>query len=392
MRIVQAATQPPLATALAEAWMRDESFVLLPARTSLDPATVTSWLAGAPASWAEGHYVLLTSGSTGLPKLVVGARARTQALARALHVAQDLDEVAEAVVLLPLSYSYAFVNQFVWATIHGRRLVVTEGLGAPAEVLAALDGARDAMLCLVGSQVPLLRQHAGSRRFPGVTRLHFAGGRFPQEQLPYLRGLFPAARIYNNYGCAEALPRLTVRRADASDEGANVGAPLPGIELAAAPDGRLLFRSPFRAVGLVEDGVVRVLDDAEWLASGDLAEPVGDGSWRLLGRSGDVFKRFGEKVSLASLLAAVHAVWPGAAAFHLESAQGEPAHVLTLAPAPDPAALRDVLAALRRGFSRAQWPVRIEARATLPTLPNGKPDGRALADSPGAETLWRQRL
>ena len=75
------------------------------------------------------------------------------------------------VVALPLTYSFAFVNQWLWARQLGRRLVPTPGLAAPAELGRALDGCRDAMLCLVGAQVPLLElaedplEGHGPRRF-----------------------------------------------------------------------------------------------------------------------------------------------------------------------------------------------------------------------------------
>ena len=43
--------------------------------------------------------------------------------------------------------------------------------------------------------------------------------------------LFPNARVFNNYGCAEAMPRLTVRPVKEGEEGVGIGNPLPGVEL-----------------------------------------------------------------------------------------------------------------------------------------------------------------
>ena len=272
-----------------------------------------------PADLQTGHYALLTSGSTGTPKLIVGRRERTEALVRVLHRLQELDDAAETIVTLPLTYSYAFVNQWLWSQAFKRRLILTRGLAEPDHLRERLASASQAMLCLVGAQVPLLLQHFGHESFPGVTRLNFAGGRFPQEHLTALRQLFPASRIFNNYGCAEALPRLTIRRAEDADEARVLGLPIDGVELSIDAAANLLFRSPYGAVGIVEAGTFRRVEDSDWIATGDLGERMPDGRWRLLGRTSEVFKRYGEKLSLAAIAATVNTAWTGECGFYRES-------------------------------------------------------------------------
>jgi acyl-CoA synthetase (AMP-forming)/AMP-acid ligase II len=292
-----------------------------------------------------------------------------------------------------LSYSYAFVNQWLWAHVFGRRLHLTHGFSEPDTLQTALAEAEYAALCLVGTQVPLIRRFFPDAVFPGIIRLHFAGGRFPQEHLDFLRERFPNAQIYNNYGCAEAMPRLTLRRAEDASEAANVGHPLPGVELRSDDDKRLLFRSPYRAVAIVDDAGFRPIADDEWLPTGDLGEPVGDGSWRLLGRANEVFKRHGEKISLASLLTSVRAHWSGDAAFYREAdPQGEESCVLVLSPQPDEGQLRALLQVFRKHYTRPHWPIRIESLAQLPLLPNGKPDLVGLKSAPDKQLHWRQRI
>jgi long-chain acyl-CoA synthetase len=376
---------------LARAWRKPETFAFLPARSPLAPAWVDAVLGELPEHLREDHFVLLTSGSTGRPKLVIGARSRAERLAMAIHAAQDNDLAARAVVALPLSYSFAFVNQWVWATVHERELVPTAGLGDPPALRRALAGARDAMLCLVGVQSALMGAAFEGEVFDGVRRLHFAGGRFPQGQLPALRRMFPHAEITNNYGCAEAMPRLTVRAADAHELGANVGRPLPGIELRADDAQLLRFRSVYGAVAVFEDGRLREIGAADWVPSGDLAEREDDGTWRLLGRTGEVFKRHGEKVSTVQLLETVGQVWSAQAATYPDrDRSGEPGYVLVLAPMPDRAGVRALLGAIRSRHMRAQWPLRVEGCDTLPRLANGKVDATALAAQEGS-VLWDQR-
>jgi long-chain acyl-CoA synthetase len=378
---------------LHEAWEAEQSFVLLPEKPGVSEAWLEDALGRLPDTERQGHFVMLTSGTTGSPKLVVGSRSRSEALARVLHSRQQSEPVEETLVLLPLSYTYSFVNQWLWARVHRRKLQLTAGLSDPRALGDALARASNAMVCLVGVQVPLFERHFGGVQFPGVIRVHFAGGRFPQERLAAIHELFPNAEVYNNYGCAEAMPRLTTRRADEADSAADIGFPLPGVELRSTPDGALLFRSPYGAVGVVEGGRYAAIGREDWVASGDLGERTDRGTWRLLGRVSEVFKRHGERVSLPALVSTVTAVWTGSFAFYRESDRlGEEGCVLTFASAVDAGALQKVLLALRRGHPRAHWPLRVEAVDSLPLLPNGKLDVRALREVSGKTILWRQHI
>lgn len=249
------------------------------------------------------------------------------------------------------------------------------------------------MICLVGVQVPLLVQNFSGRIFPGVVRIHFAGGRFPQEQLGVLQVMFPNAQIFNNYGCTEAMPRLTIRRAEDANEAADIGVPLTGIELKNDINNMLKFRSPYGAVGIIEEGKFSAISDNDWIPTGDLGEQTEQGSWRLLGRANEVFKRHGEKVSLQALTKTVAEVWQGQSAFYRETdSAGEEGCVLVLAPMASSVDLKKILFALREKYSRAQWPLRVETVGSLPLLSNGKPDIRALEGVADKIELWKQYI
>jgi acyl-coenzyme A synthetase/AMP-(fatty) acid ligase len=287
---------------LASAWQGDETFALVPDRAGVPGEWIRSSLASLPGPLRTGHFAMLTSGSTGSPKLIIGNKNRTESLARTLHQAQHSEPVAQAVLTLPLTYTYSFVNQWVWTHVHGRTLVKTRGLSHPEELETALAAAKDAMLCLVGVQVPLLAKYLHGRVFPGVIRVHFAGGRFPQEKLGDVGRMFPNARVFNNYGCAEAMPRLTIRRAEDSDQASNIGRTLPGIEMKANSDDALVFRSEYGAVGVVEgEGGFREITRETWVLRATWGAPPRTDRGNFLGArarcSSDTARRSRSRIS-----------------------------------------------------------------------------------------------
>jgi acyl-CoA synthetase (AMP-forming)/AMP-acid ligase II len=360
-------------------------------------AAAVAWPKGTPEqlppAYREDHFCLLTSGSTGAPKLVIGRKDSSEALARVLHHAQDSGSVRETIVSLPLTYCYAFVNQWLWSRVMRRKLVLTPGFAKPELFRDALRRAEDAMLCLVGPQAALLRNLFGGERFPGVIRLHFAGGRFPQEQLPALREMFPNAAVFNNYGCAEALPRLTLRRAEDGESASDIGRPLPGVQLKSGENGELLFLSQYRSVGQLDATGFRSIAPGEWIPNGDLVRSGSNGHWHLLGRAGEVFKRYGEKIALPQVLSTVNRQWQGQVGYYREKdGAGEDGYVLVLSPQPTEDHLRGLMQVFRSSHPRTHWPLRIECAPVLPLHPNGKVDSLACQSMENRSLLWRQRI
>jgi long-chain acyl-CoA synthetase len=360
-------------------------------------AAAAPWLTEAseqiPPPYRKDHFGLLTSGSTGAPKLVIGRKSGSEELARVLHHVQDSEPVRETLVSLPLTYCYAFVNQWLWSRVTHRKLVLTPGFAKPEVFRDALRRADDAMLCLVGTQAAMLRSMFGGERFLGVIRLHFAGGRFPQEQLSELREMFPNATIFNNYGCAEALPRLTVRRAEEGESACDVGCPVPGVQLKAGDSGELLFLSQYRCVAQLDNHGFHVIPSDEWIPNGDLARPGDDGRWYLLGRAGEVFKRHGEKIALPQVLSTINRRWNGQLGYYREKdGAGEDSYVLVLSPQPTEESMRALMQTFRTSHPRSHWPLRIESASALPLNPNGKVDILAVQRMENRSLLWRQRV
>ncbi|MCH2109944.1 MAG: AMP-binding protein, partial [Polyangiaceae bacterium] len=322
-----------------------------------------------------------------------GNKKRSEQLVRTLHELQESESVQETLVLLPLTYSFAFVNQWLWAKVFNRKLTLTEGLSNPKMLAQALEDSNQSMICMVGAQIPIFRQYFRNHQFEQVIRLHFAGGPFPQNDLEFIRQTFPHAQIFNNYGCAEAMPRLTIRKAQDSSEAHQVGQALPGVQLRISEGGNVEFQSIYRAEGQIANGMFEAFTDDQWLASGDKGELDLDGNLRLHGRANQVFKRYGEKISLPQLLRTVKEVWEGQALFYKEAdPQGEQGHVLLLSPEPDQALITSILRRFRASYPRTHWPLRIESTPSIPLLNNGKEDLQAAAKLENTTTHWAQRI
>lgn len=378
---------------LEAAWAGSRTFAFVPEKTGAGESWILQKCQELPEDLKNDHFILLTSGSTGRPKLVVGKKTRAQQLIRVLHDLQKSQEVGETICLLPLTYCFAFVNQWLWAREHGRDFHLNPGFGQPDRLHEALKNARKAMICLVGAQLSLLEKFLAGSIYPGVIRIHFAGGRFPQEKLADLKKIFPAATVFNNYGCAEAMPRLTLRAADAAAEAAHIGWPLPGVEMKADQANRILFRSPYSSVALVDDSGFLQVDESTWIPSGDLGRRSEDGHWELLGREGEVFKRFGEKISVPQILTLVRNHWDGRVEYYRATdPQGEAGYVLVLSPEPGENKVRDLLKEISRYHPRAAWPLRVESLENFPLLPNGKINREELARQSDLKVHWRQRL
>ena len=260
---------------LSSAWKAAETFVFLPEKPGIDGAWIDRAARVLPADLRAGHFALLTSGTTGEPKLVVTPRERSERLVRVLHELQESEPVLETILALPLTYSYAFVNQWLWATVHGRSIVPTRGFGRPESLGRALCEARASMICLVGVHVPLFARFFQNESFPGVQRVRFAGGRFPQEKLDAVRRIFPCGSHSSTITVApRPCPGSRCGCAEESEDAATSRRPLPGVELKFDESEQILFRSAYGAVGVVSHVGFSAIAPETWVRTGDLGRPT----------------------------------------------------------------------------------------------------------------------
>lgn len=227
--------------------------------------TVTGVAAAAPAVDVPGEpddpaFLLTTSGSTGLPKIVPLPAGAVDRFTHWADVTFDLGAGRTALNHPPLNFDLCLLD--IWATLAGGgRVVLVE---ADQSVRAGhLVDLIDRYQVNVVQGVPMLYHLlTGQDRqpvLPSVDRVILTGDHYPRHHLPELTTLFPNARLFNVYGCTETNDSF-LHEIDPDAAGPiPIGTPVAGTRaLLVEPDGAVLtgaglgelhVRTPFQAKG-----------------------------------------------------------------------------------------------------------------------------------------------
>lgn len=259
-----------------------------------------------PAKRDDGiRLVLMTSGSTGTPQAIATTAERLENGIRFINDRQQLDEVASTGILLPVCYSYSLINQLLWAIYYEKPTYINNTIMGPFEPFKYLDHHKTEMVCMVSAQIGLITKidYSTMPKLDNVKVVNFAGAPFPLANLTDLKELFPSARFLNNYGCTEAMPRLTLREVvDEHDEVSNVGSAIGDIELkidGSEKIGPIMFRGSSTAIGKIsQEGELEPFPD--WINSGDHGY-LENGILHVAGRRDQIVKIQGERFSLLEI-------------------------------------------------------------------------------------------
>lgn len=347
--------------------------------------------------------ILYTSGSTGRPKGVV--LSHRNMLAGALSVSSYLRNTPQDRILcvLPLSFDYG-LSQLTTAFASGACAVLMNYL-LLRDIVEAVE--QEAITGLAA--VPPLWVQLSQLSWPLSTPLRYitnSGGVMQRSTLDKLRESLPRTQVYLMYGLTEAFrstylaPEQLERRPD------SIGQAIPNAEvLVLRPDGsvcdadepgELVHRGALVALGYWNDAARTaerfkplppqasglVLPElAVW--SGDTVRRDADGYLYFVGRSDDMIKTSGYRVSPAEIEEVAYAsgLVGEAVALGLPHAVLGQAIALLVTPAPGVQLQRDkVLAACRARLPSYMVPLWLEIRdGVLPRNPNGKIDRPLLA-------------
>jgi len=253
--------------------------------------------------------ILYTSGSTGRPRGVVQTFRNLDANSRSIVEYLQLTAADRALLILPLYYCYgrSVLQSHLLA---GGSLYLDGRFAFPRTVLEAAASEE----CTGFAGVPLTfeiirRQVDVSSIGLKLRYLTQAGGAMAPETIDWARQAFAPARLFVMYGQTEATARLSYLPPErAQDKRGAIGIPIPGVELAVVDErgqpvpegetGHLVARGANVTQGYLDEPeeTAAILHDG-WLWTGDLASRDGDGYFFHRGRSKEILKIGGHRVS-----------------------------------------------------------------------------------------------
>ncbi|MFF3906403.1 AMP-binding protein [Streptomyces sp. NPDC001848] len=272
--------------------------------------------AGLPA---DTSFLLTTSGSTGLPKLVPlggGAVDRFTAWAAERF---GIGPGTRVLSFAPLNFDLSLLD--VWATLRRGGCVVLvdpERAANPRYLASLLSDTRPHVVQAVPMFFRLLAEGAGpGDGFAGVRHVLLTGDHASRTLRRRVAEMFPDARFHNVYGCTETNDSMLYSCTGeevAEREVLPLGRPLPGVRVSLRDGedtvdgpgvGELVVSTPFQADGYLgqeaEGGrFFRTHSGADartWFRTGDLVRRSPDGELTLVGRTDFQVKVAGVRIN-----------------------------------------------------------------------------------------------
>jgi len=259
--------------------------------------------------------LIYTSGSTGNPKGVMQTHQAMVFAAWSLIEYLRLSENDRILLVLPLAFDYGLYQLFMAMKL-GATLVVERSFTFPGRIYELMRS--QCVTVFPGVPTIFSTMISGHKKkplvFPDVTRVTNTAAALREEFIPYLREIFPNALIYKMYGLTEC-KRVSYLEPEFIDEKpSSVGRPIPGTEVfLRTPDNRPVavgekgilhvrgphimagyWNQPEKTARVLKPGLVpgeRVLCTGDWFRMDE------DGFLYFSGRSDEIIKTRGEKVS-----------------------------------------------------------------------------------------------
>jgi acyl-coenzyme A synthetase/AMP-(fatty) acid ligase len=246
----------------------------------------------------EPGLLLATSGSTGLPKVVVLSAAGVDRFLAWSSRQFDIGPGATVLNYAPLNFDLCLLD--IWATLNagGQVELVEQDKAANGAYLREVCARRPIDLIQAVPMFYRLLADATSDAFPAVRHAIFTGDAMPPALLGRLPELFPAARLWNVYGCTETndtfLHEVAVDEAE-THGAVPLGRPIAGVAarivdqsgavVPGAGSGELQVASPFQAHGYLDPELTAQKWRDGFYHTGDLVTRDENGLMFLVGRT-----------------------------------------------------------------------------------------------------------
>ncbi len=259
--------------------------------------------------------LIYTSGSTGRPKGVMQTHQAMVFVVWSLIEYLRLSVDERILLVLPLAFDYGLYQLFMAMKL-GATLVVERSFTFPGQIYQVMR--RQRVTVFPGVPTIFATMIAGHKRkglsFPGVRRVTNTAAALAPDTIPYLQEIFPQALIFKMYGLTECKRVSYLEPELLAAKPASVGRPIPGTEVfllspegdpvALGEPGILHVRGPHIMAGYwqqpeLTEQVLRPgpLPGERILCTGDWFRMDADGCLYFCGRTDDIIKTRGEKVS-----------------------------------------------------------------------------------------------
>ncbi len=350
---------------------------------------------------ADMAAILYTSGSTGKPKGVVLSHRNMVAGARSVASYLKITPEDRILSVLPLSFDYG-LSQLTCAFLVGATAVLLNHLFAK-DVLKAVVEERITGL----AAVPPLWFQLCTLPWPQDCTLRYltnSGGAMPKTTVAALRAALPNAELFLMYGLTEAFRSTYLPPAELDRRPDSMGRAIPNAQvMVVRPDGtpcepnepgELVHRGALVSLGYWNDPVktaerfkpapghdpaLPLVEMAVW--SGDTVRMDEDGYLYFIGRSDDMIKVSGYRVSPNEVEEAVYATGlvGETVAFGVPHPQLGQAIVLLALPKDGDLAPAALLKECQRRLPAWMVPAHVAmASEAFPRNPNGKIDRKSL--------------
>jgi long-chain acyl-CoA synthetase len=270
--------------------------------------------------------LIYTSGSTGNPKGVMQTHQSMVFAAGSLIEYLRLGAADRILCLLPLAFDYG-LYQLLMAIQLGATLVLERSFTYPAQVFARMEAQNVSVFPGVPTVYSMLLSIHGRSPlcFPSVTRVTNTAAALPDDFVSRLRDIFPNALIYKMYGLTEC-KRVSYLEPELADrKPGSVGKAIPGTETyLLTPEGEpvppgdtgiLYVRGPHVMAGYWNrpDLTAHMLKPGRLpgervLCTQDFFRTDAEGFLYFVGRSDDIIKTRGEKVSPVEVENVMHGI------------------------------------------------------------------------------------
>ena len=379
---------------------------------AVDGIAVLAWEQPAAAPSAPHRVIdtdmaaiLYTSGSTGKPKGVVLSHRNLTAGAISVAGYLELTPQDRVLAVLPLSFDYGLSQ--LTSAFHAGACVVLINYLFPRDIVKAV--ADEAITGLAA--VPPLWIQLAHLAWPAGCSLRYltnSGGAMPLPTVAALRAALPDASLYLMYGLTEAFRSTYLPPSELDRRPDSMGQAIPTAEvLVVRPDGtlcddgepgELVHRGALVALGYWndpektaerfrpapgQDPAMPIRDIAVW--SGDTVLRDADGFLYFIGRSDDMIKVSGYRISPTEIEEALHAAQLVAEVVAFGVAHpvlGQAIVLLAVAREGEPVTPAALLKECQRRLPAYMVPAHIAIRSdAFPRNPNGKIDRKLLRQS-----------